>query len=83
MHVSVLVVKLEKNHHFALDGRVVLKCVLNKMGERMSEDNIKMDYVNNVGEHGVDSRASGYGQLRCFEHGHEITASINCREFLD
>jgi hypothetical protein len=45
MRESIVVGKLEEKHHLAVDGRIILKCVLNKMGERMSEDNIKMDFV--------------------------------------
>jgi len=45
MHVSTVVGKLEEKHHLAVDGKIILKCVLNKMGERISEDNIKMDFM--------------------------------------
>ena len=45
MHMSIVVGKLEEKHYLAVDGRIILKCVSNKMGERMSEDNIKIDFM--------------------------------------
>jgi hypothetical protein len=37
MHVSTVVGKLEEKHYLAVDGRIILKCVLNKMGEYVGE----------------------------------------------
>ena len=49
-----------------------LKCVLNKMGALMSEDNIKIDFMEITRESmGWIHVPQDREQLDCFEHGHE------------